>query len=90
MKVRLKNYQRREDAHFNFYYNRHIVNYRIEKVPACKFHSSNYYLCELTLSLSLNLAFLFHKLIMIKVHSILEEFISFFASLNQFFLKSGV
>ena len=35
-RVRIKNYQRREDAHFNFYYNRHIVDYRIERVPVCK------------------------------------------------------
>ena len=36
-RVRIKNYQRREDAHFSFYYNRHIVLPRAEKVPACKF-----------------------------------------------------
>mmetsp|Transcript_4193 Transcript_4193/g.5590 ORF Transcript_4193/g.5590 Transcript_4193/m.5590 type:complete len:111 (+) Transcript_4193:508-840(+) len=32
-RVRIKNYQKREDAHYSFYYNRHIVGYRIEKVP---------------------------------------------------------
>ena len=36
-KVRMLNYQKREDAHFRFYYNRHIVAQREEKVPGCKY-----------------------------------------------------
>ena len=35
-KVRLLNYQKPGDVHFRFYYNRHIVPHREEKVPKCK------------------------------------------------------
>lgn len=34
--VRCLPYQKQEDAHFKFYYNRHIVAPREERVPACK------------------------------------------------------
>lgn len=37
--LRMLTYQNREDAHFRFYYNRHIVANREEKVPGCKYFS---------------------------------------------------
>ena len=38
-RVRIMSYQNRKDVHFRFYYNRHIVPVRQEKVPGCKYHS---------------------------------------------------
>ena len=36
LRVRIFNYQKLDDVHFRFYYNRHIVPVREEKIPACK------------------------------------------------------
>ena len=35
-RVRILNYQTKADAQFRFYYNRHVVPYRTERVPGCK------------------------------------------------------
>ena len=35
-RVRILNYQTKADAHFRFYYNRHVVPFRAERVPGCK------------------------------------------------------
>lgn len=35
-RVRIMNYQTRNDVHFRFYYNRHIIANREERVPSCK------------------------------------------------------
>ena len=32
-RIRILDYQTRGDVHFKFYYNRHIIPHRVEKVP---------------------------------------------------------
>ena len=56
-RVRILNYQTRADVQFRFYYNRHIVPSRQEKVPGCKYYHTlptHQLSVDLTISLSVS------------------------------------